>query len=114
MINGFVNIIYCLFVVLDVNNKISFAFLSFRAQPSLLRPNDSLIYPNGVCTVGNNFLSLSLPDICSKDKEGSHCTDQQDHQRRREGLSQLSECISLQLSEWTGLQSEWTSLQSSE
>ena len=58
MINGFVNMIFCLFVVLDVNNKISFPFLSFRAPPSLLRPNDSLIYPSRVCTVGNRFLPL--------------------------------------------------------
>ena len=41
---------------LNVNYKAGFPFLSFRAPPGLLRLDDSLVYPRGAGTVGNDFL----------------------------------------------------------
>ena len=58
VLTGFFNLVSCLFVYLYVYSKTSFLILSLRALPDLLRPKDSLIYPNGVYTVGNNALPL--------------------------------------------------------
>ena len=41
-----------------MDTKASFPFLSFRSPPGLLRSNDSLIYPSGVWSVGNNLFPL--------------------------------------------------------
>ena len=63
LLNEFCYVVPCLFVYLNVNYEAGFPFLSFRAPPGLLRLNDSLAYPRGAGTVGNDGVcgsSLSL------------------------------------------------------
>ena len=67
LLNELCYVVPCLFVYLNVNYKAGFPFLSFRAPPGLLRLDDSLVYPRGAGTVGNDFLFFwcMLVYLCS-------------------------------------------------